>query len=158
VSNRGQSRGDAPPLLGAGPAAELAARAAITDVLWRYSGAIRLRQPDRLDTVFTPDAVIDYRAIGGERSGVGATKLFILAALEGTTFFEHVVSSVTIEFSSDRRSADVASVWHSVYVLAGGGGALLGYGTYDDKFLADDRWRIAERAVRSESQVHVSVH
>ena len=44
---------------------ELSDRAEITDVLIRYTRAIDTGDWDRLDTVFTPDAEIDYTESGG---------------------------------------------------------------------------------------------
>ena len=157
MSDDRQSAAGAGTPFGRKVGAELADRVAITDVLSGYSAAIRLRELERLGSVFTADAVVDYRSIGGGRAGVAETTAFIRSALAGTTYFEHVVSNVTFAFAPDRRSARVVSEWHSVYVPAAGGRALLGYGSYVDTFLSADRWRIAERVVGSDMQARFPV-
>ena len=45
--------------------AEISDRLEIQQLLIDYSSAIDRRQFDDLDRVFTPDAYIDYRAMGG---------------------------------------------------------------------------------------------
>jgi hypothetical protein len=47
--------------------ADVADRLAIDDLLTRYTMAVDDGNWDQLDTVFTPDAVIDYRSAGGIR-------------------------------------------------------------------------------------------
>ena len=49
---------------------EISDRLEITDVLTRYTRAIDTGDWDRLDTVFTPDAEIDYTESGGIAGGV----------------------------------------------------------------------------------------
>ena len=55
-------------------AAEPDDHAALREVLARYMRAMRLHDVDLMDDVFTPDAVIDYTAIGGVEGVRGRTR------------------------------------------------------------------------------------
>ena len=60
---------------------ELSDRAEITDVLVRYTRAIDTGEWDRLDTVFTPDAQIDYTESGGIAAGFAEVKPWLAEVL-----------------------------------------------------------------------------
>jgi hypothetical protein len=58
---------------------EISDRLELEDLMVRYSHAVDTRQWDLLDEIFTPDAVIDYTAMGGARGGLAEIKEFLAA-------------------------------------------------------------------------------
>ena len=60
---------------------ELSDRTEINDVLVRYTRAIDTGDWDRLDTVFTPDAQIDYTESGGMAAGFAEVKPWLAEVL-----------------------------------------------------------------------------
>jgi hypothetical protein len=64
------------------PLQEISDRLEIQDLLSRYSYAIDDRDWDRLDAIFTPDAVIDYSETGGAKGNVAQIKAWLPVAME----------------------------------------------------------------------------
>jgi hypothetical protein len=134
-------------------ATERADHAAICEVLARYMRAMRLHDVDLMDDVFTPDAVIDYTAIGGAKASWPDTKDW----LRGMIAVEHFilfVGDVYPTFADDGRSAAVESTWHGVFVATADAPPLVIFGTYADEFVRTvDGWRIRARTDQPALQV-----
>ncbi|MET0269986.1 MAG: nuclear transport factor 2 family protein, partial [Sphingomonas sp.] len=64
------------------PLQEMSDRLEIQDLFARYTYAIDDRDYDALDTVFTPDAVIDYSETGGAKGSVAEIKRWLPVAME----------------------------------------------------------------------------
>jgi hypothetical protein len=130
-----------------------AEHAEIREVLARYMRAMRLHDVDLMDDVFTPDAVIDYTAIGGSKSSWAETKDW----LRGMIAVEHFilfVGDVYHTFADDGQRASVESTWHGVFVAAPEAPPLVIFGTYDDEFVrTPDGWRISARTDHPAVQV-----
>jgi hypothetical protein len=91
---------------------ELSDRAEITDVLIRYTRAIDSGDWDRLDTVFTPDADIDYTESGGIAAGFAEVKPWLAEMLPA--FFPkrmHTLGQVEIRLAGD--TAEVSAYFHN---------------------------------------------
>jgi len=91
---------------------ELSDRAEITDVLVRYTRAIDTGEWDRLDTVFTPDAEIDYTESGGIAGGFAEVKPWLAEVLPA--FFPtrmHTLGQVELRLDGD--SAEVTAYFHN---------------------------------------------
>ena len=79
--------------------AELSDRAEINDALIRYTIAIDTGEFDRLDTVFTPDAQIDYSESGGTVGGFAEVKPWLAENLPAfSTRRMHTLGQVSIAF------------------------------------------------------------
>jgi len=124
---------------------EMLDRVEINDLLVRYCGALRSKDLSLLDEVFSPDAVIDYTRIGGDRTGVEATKTWLSTLLDAITRFDLYVGDSEFEFAADRSSATVSTTWHGLFVPANDDPVLQVYGHYVDRLIHTDVWRIAER-------------
>jgi hypothetical protein len=124
---------------------EMLDRVEINDLLVRYCGALRSKDLSLLDEVFSPDAVIDYTRIGGDRTGVEATKTWLSMLLDAITRFDLYVGDSEFEFAADRSSATVSTTWHGLFVPANDDPVLQVYGHYVDRLIHTDVWRIAER-------------
>ena len=91
---------------------ELSDRAEINDVLVRYTRAIDTGDWDRLDTVFTPDAQIDYTESGGIAAGFAEVKPWLAEVLPA--FFPkrmHTLGQVEIRLDGD--TAEVSAYFHN---------------------------------------------
>ena len=89
---------------------EISDRLEIADVITRYTRAIDTGDWDRLDTVFTPDADIDYTESGGIHAGFAEVKPWLAEMLPA--FFPkrmHTIGQVEVLFHRDEEQ-DAASV------------------------------------------------
>ncbi len=125
----------------------------IREVLARYMRAMRLHDVDLMDDVFTPDAVIDYSAIGGSKTSWAETKVW----LQGMIAVEHFilfVGDLYPTFADDGQSASVESTWHGVFVATPDTPPLVIFGTYDDELVRTaGGWRISARTDHPAVQV-----
>jgi hypothetical protein len=91
---------------------EISDRLEIQDVLTRYTRAVDEGDWDRLDTVFTPDARIDYTESGGIAGSFPEAKKWLAETLPA--FFTatlHTVGQVSIEWGDkDDEGRDTAEV------------------------------------------------
>jgi hypothetical protein len=125
----------------------------IREVLARYMLAMRTRDVDLMDDVFTADAIIDYRAIGGSRAPWSETKPWLRGMIDVELFMLYV-GDIYPTFSDDGTEADVESTWHGVFVAAAGATPLIVFGTYDDHFVRTaSGWRISARTDHPAVQV-----
>lgn len=84
---------------------ELSDRAEITDVLVRYTRAIDTDEWDKLDTVFTPDAQINYVESGGIDATYAEVKPWLAEVLPA--FFPkrmHTLGQLDIAIDGDEAS------------------------------------------------------
>jgi hypothetical protein len=125
-------------------AAVAADHAAIREVLARYMRGMRLQDVDLMDDVFTADAMIDYTAIGGQKTSWAETKPWLAGMIDVEHFLLHV-GDVYPTFT-DADHASVESSWHGVFVASADAPPLLIYGTYADELVrTGDGWRISSR-------------
>ena len=100
---------------------ELSDRAEITDVLTRYTRAIDTGDWDKLDTVFTPDAEIDYTESEGIAAPYPQVKPWLAEMLPA--FFPkrvHMLGQIDIDLRGDE--ADVSAYFHNPMPMDDGHG------------------------------------
>ena len=90
---------------------ELLDRAEIEQTLVRYTRAIDSGEWDRLDTVFTPDAQIDYTATGGIAAGFDEVKPWLAQMLPIFPRRMHSLAQIDIVFTDE--GATVAAYFHN---------------------------------------------
>ena len=125
---------------------ELSDRAEITDVLVRYTRAIDTGDWDRLDTVFTPDAHIDYSASGGHVGSFPEVKAWLSETLPMFTGMQHYVTQKDVRIDAvDPDRADVRVYFYNPMVFheAEGKKPLMDLGGYYHHELVrtPDGWR-----------------
>lgn len=130
---------------------ELLARTEITDALTRYTIAVDTGSWDDLDTVFTPDATIDYSESGGLSSSYVEVKPWLAENLPAFSAKRlHMLGQVAITLTD--ASADVTVYFHNPMVISDGHGGervVEVGGLYHHTFLrTPDGWR--SRALREE--------
>ena len=94
---------------------DLADRAEIADVLTRYTRAIDTGDWDRLDTVFTPDAEIDYTASGGIVGSFAEVKPWLAQMLPIFPRRMHLLGQLDIALEGG--TAEVTAYFHNPMVL-----------------------------------------
>ncbi len=104
---------------------QLSDRADITDVLTRYTRAIDTGDWDKLDTVFTPDADIDYTESEGIAANYGEVKPWLAEVLPA--FFPkrmHTLGQIDIDlhYSEQGDEADVTAYFHNPMPMGDGAG------------------------------------
>lgn len=122
---------------------EISDRLEITDVITRYTRAVDTRNWDDLDTVFTPDGILDYSAVGGPVDVVGAVKPWIEKGLRGFARFQHIIGQVAIELDGDTASATAYMTNPMVAVAPDGTETLWEVGGYyrHELVRTPDGWR-----------------
>ncbi len=129
--------------------AELSDRAEINEALNRYTIAIDTGEFDRLDTVFTPGAQIDYTESGGIAAGFAEVKPWLAENLPAFSKKRmHTLGQVAIAFANTRDQARVTAYFHNPMLIADGSGTEGGErlvevgGIYHHTFVRTDAgWR-----------------
>lgn len=126
---------------------EISDRLEIQDLMVRYSHAVDTRQWDLLDEVFTPDAHIDYSAMGGSTGDLTATKEFLATMLPNFLAFQHLISNSSISVDGD--TATGRTLCHNPMLVADAQGRqslmLCGLWYLDTFVRIDGQWRIQRR-------------
>lgn len=125
---------------------EIADRLEIQELLVTYSHAIDFRRWDELDDVFTPDAFIDYAAMGGPKGHYPEIKEFLRETLPIFASYYHLVGTSKITIDGD--TATGVTLCHNPMVIGEGEHEhvfLCGLWYHDTFVRTPDGWRISER-------------
>ena len=85
--------------------AEISDRFEIQQLLIDYSTAIDQRRFDDLDRVFTPDAYIDYRAMGGIDGHYPEVKAWLAEVLPNFPAYAHMLGNFDVRIDRDTASS-----------------------------------------------------
>lgn len=100
---------------------QIADRLEIQEVLTRYTRAIDTGDWDRLDTVFTPDAAIDYTESGGIAGDFATVKPWLAEVLPA--FFPRRMHTLgQLDIAVDGDEATVAAYFHNPMPMDDGQG------------------------------------
>lgn len=83
--------------------AEISDRLEIQQLLVDYSSAIDQRRFDDLDRVFTPDAYIDYRALGGIDGRYPKIKQWLSQVLGNFPVYAHMLGNFSVRVAAIPR-------------------------------------------------------
>ncbi len=126
---------------------EISDRIRINDLLVRYTLAIDTKDYDLLDTVFQPDATVDYTTSGGIRGKYPEVKAWLKKALAAFPVTQHMISNSTITLDGDQATGRTI-VFNPMGLKNAEGKLQLFYvgAYYHDKLVrTEEGWRIAER-------------
>jgi hypothetical protein len=117
----------------------------IQQLLINYSTAIDQRRFDDLDDVFTSDAYIDYRAMGGIDGAYPDVKAWLQQVLPNFPAYAHMLGNFAVTLDGD--SASSRTICFNPMVLGGDQKQVLFCGLwYDDDFVRTrDGWRMTRR-------------
>jgi ketosteroid isomerase-like protein len=126
---------------------QISDRIEIHDLLVRYSHAIDTRDFDALDEVFTPDALIDYSAMGGAKGSLPEIKDFLRKAMRQFTGFQHMIANSMIDLRGDEATG--RTICHNPMVMTKPNGETHVFTCglwYLDRLVRTPKgWRIRER-------------
>ena len=131
---------------------EISDRLELQKLLIDYSEAIDGRRFDELDELFTADAYIDYRELGGIDGQFPEVKKWLSEVLPNFPAYSHLIGNFDVHVTRD-PAGDIATsriLCFNPMVLGGGdgsGGQVLFCGLwYDDEFVrTPDGWRMTRR-------------
>lgn len=126
---------------------ELADRLSIEDLLTTYARAVDTKDWDLYESVFAPDALIDYTSSGGIRGSRSEAKEWVAKALERYTMTQHFVTNHHIEVDGDIATSH-ADFYNPLGMPDGNGGLALLFvgGAYLDTLRrSQDGWLLTER-------------
>ncbi|MDZ7887402.1 MAG: nuclear transport factor 2 family protein [Mycobacterium sp.] len=123
---------------------EISDRLEIQQLLVDYSTAIDARRFDDLDRVFTPDAYIDYRAMGGVDGRYPEVKAWLAQVLPNFPAYAHMLGNFDVKIDGD--SATSRTLCFNPMVLGDEKQVLFCGLWYDDEFVRTaDGWRMVRR-------------
>lgn len=123
--------------------AEISDRLEIQQLLVDYATAIDQRRFDDLDRIFTADAYIDYRAMGGIDGSYPQVKAWLAEVLPNFPAYYHLVGNFDIRLAGD--SAIGRTMCFNPMKLSDGQ-ILFCALWYDDEFLrTPEGWRMTRR-------------
>ena len=124
---------------------EISDRFEIQQLLIDYSTAIDKRQFDDLDRVFTPDAYIDYRAMGGIDGRFPEVKTWLAQVLPNFPVYAHMLGNFDVRIDGDTASS--RTICFNPMVLGGEQNQILYCGLwYEDEFVRTaEGWRMSRR-------------
>jgi 3-phenylpropionate/cinnamic acid dioxygenase small subunit len=126
---------------------EVEDRLAIVALTTTYARAVDTKDWDLYESVFAPDAVIDYTSSGGLRGSPSEARRWLEEVLAPFTMTQHLVTNHDI--SVDDESATCHTDFYNPMGLDDGAGGTKVFfvgGSYSDKLRrTDGRWLITER-------------
>ena len=125
--------------------AEISDRLEIQQLLVDYSTAIDQRRFDDLDRVFTPDAYIDYRAMGGIDGRYPDVKKWLSEVLPNFPSYAHLLGNFDVRIDGDIASS--RTICFNPMVFGGEKNQILFCGLwYEDEFVRTPQgWRMSKR-------------
>jgi hypothetical protein len=127
---------------------EISDRLEIQQLLVAYSTAIDTRRFDDLDQVFTLDAYIDYRAMGGIDGQFPDVKKWLSEILPNFPAYSHLIGNFDVRVTRDATGDTAKSriLCFNPMVLGDDGQVLFCGLWYDDEFVRTaDGWRMTRR-------------
>jgi hypothetical protein len=124
---------------------EISDRLEIQQLLVDYSTAIDQRRFDDLDQVFTADAYIDYRALGGVDGCYPEVKAWLAEVLPNFPMYSHMLGNFSVRIDGDVAASRV--ICFNPMVLGGSKEQVMFCGLwYDDEFVRTPAgWRMSRR-------------
>lgn len=128
----------------------LADRLELEQLVVDYAYAIDERDWARLDQVFTPDAQIDYTAMGGIAGAYPQIRAWLPEALQHFPAYMHLTGNHRFEIDGDQASGKIACFNPMVLPLPDGGTQTMFLGLwYLDRYVRTAQgWRISQRSER----------
>lgn len=124
--------------------AEVSDRLEIQQLLVDYSTAIDQRRFDDLDAIFTPDAYIDYRVMGGIDGPFPEVKAWLATVLPNFPAFCHMIGNFDITLDGDTATGRTMCL--NPMQLNDDGQILFCALWYLDEFVRTaDGWRLTRR-------------
>ena len=124
---------------------QISDRLEIQQLFTDYATAIDTKTFDLLDAVFTPDAYIDYRAMGGIDGRFPEVKTWLAQVLPNFPVYAHMLGNFDVRIDGDTASS--RTICFNPMVLGGEQNQILYCGLwYEDEFIRTaEGWRMSRR-------------
>jgi hypothetical protein len=139
---------------------ELSDRVELEQLSVQYANAIDSGNWDELDTVFTADAYIDYRKLGGIDGRYPQIKQWLSEVLPKFPHYCHLVGNIAVTVTGDTATGRTLCINPMDTQIPGGGSQVMFLGLwYHDKFTRTAQgWRMTERVEQGCFQHNVPAH
>ena len=139
---------------------EISDRLEIQQLMVEYAEALDTLEIDRMDNVFTPDAYIDYRAMGGIDGRYPEVREWLKTSLRNFSNYYHMIGNVSIKIDGDTATSKIVCFNPMGVPMADGATQMMFLGLwYLDRHVRTPKgWRIAERVEQSCYQYNVPEH
>jgi len=139
---------------------EISDRLEIEQLMVDYATALDEYDIDRMDDVFTPDAYIDYRAMGGIDGRYPEIREWLKASLKNFSNYYHMIANVSIKVTGDTATSKIVCFNPMGVPMPDGSTQMMFLGLwYVDKHVRTAKgWRIAERVEHGAYQHNVPAH
>ena len=126
---------------------QISDRLEIQQLFTDYASAIDQKNFDALDVVFTADAYIDYRAMGGIDGRFPEIKAWLAQVLPNFPNYFHMVSNTALKIDGDQASSTLICFTPMQVNLPDGKAQVMFLGLwYHDKLVRTAQgWRMSER-------------
>ena len=126
---------------------QISDRLEIQQLFVDYASAIDQKNFDALDAVFTADAYIDYRAMGGIDGRFPEIKAWLAQVLPNFPMYFHMVSNASLKIEGDRASSTIICFNPMQVNLAEGKTQVmfLGLWYHDQLVRTPQGWRMSQR-------------
>ena len=140
--------------------AEISDRLEIQQLMATYSNAIDRHDFERLDAVFTADAYIDYRAMGGIDGRYPQVKAWLGPALQHFPRYYHLIANTEVVLAGDTATARTVCFNPMEVPLPQGGSQVMFLGLWylDQLVRTPAGWRISERVEEACYRHNVPAH
>jgi hypothetical protein len=139
---------------------ELSDRVELEQLPVAYANAIDSGNWDGLDKVFTPDAYIDYRALGGIDGRYPQIKKWLSEVLPNFPGYCHLVGNIALTITGDAATGRTLCINPMNTKIPSGGAQVMWLGLwYRDKYVRTPQgWRFTERVEEPCFQHNVPAH
>lgn len=126
---------------------EISDRLEIQQLMTDYSTAIDRKRFDDLDVIFTPDAFIDYTALGGISGRYPEVREWLKGVMVQFPHSLHMITNMSIKVDGDKATGRTICLNPQDIQKPDGSFHVMFFGLwYVDKFVRTaDGWRICER-------------
>jgi hypothetical protein len=126
---------------------EISDRLELQQLVHAYTYAIDERNWAKLDQIFTADAYIDYRAMGGIDGPYPTVRTWLPEALKHFPAYMHLTGNAMFDLDGEKATGKVACLNPMVVPGEGGGSDTMMLGLwYHDRYRRTAQgWRISER-------------
>ena len=123
---------------------QLSDRQEIADLVVAYNDAVDRSAWNELDSIFTADATIDHREVGGPAGDLATIKAYLARVMPEFKSFQHMTGPTRLQISGDTAKGRTI-VFNPIVFARGEEEQVLFVGLwYCDTFVrSDDQWRIA---------------
>lgn len=139
---------------------EISDKLEIQQLMTDYAEALDTLQIDKMDDVFTPDAYIDYRAMGGIDGKYPEVREWLKKSLKNFSNYYHMIGNVSIKVTGDTATSKIVCFNPMGVPMPDGSTQMMFLGLWyvDEHVRTLKGWRISKRVEQECYQYNVPEH